>query len=278
MVVMAVTTVVAAAAVAPRIDAGTTPWMTSLPELTDAAWILFAVALVGWMPAPVDISVWHSMWTLEKARQTGRAATRRQCEADFLVGYALCVVLAGAFVVLGAGLMYQSGTRPAGSAGAFAGQLVGLYTQALGEWARPLIGGCAVAVMFSTMLTVVDALPRSAAAIVTPERAGAQGAAVTRESARRGAYWAWALVIAAGAMGIITIFRARMPELVSLATSLSFLGTPVLCWFNHRAMTGPRVPAEHRPGAAMRAWSWAGIAVWSGFAGVYLWTLTRGVP
>ena len=28
--------------------------------------LVFLVAFMGWMPAPLDISIWHSIWALEK--------------------------------------------------------------------------------------------------------------------------------------------------------------------------------------------------------------------
>jgi len=36
-----------------------------------AADIAFIVAFVGWMPAPIDVSVWHSYWSVEKQKETG---------------------------------------------------------------------------------------------------------------------------------------------------------------------------------------------------------------
>ena len=37
-----------------------------LPEIT--AEIAFLIAFMGWMPAPLDVSVWHSLWSLEKQK------------------------------------------------------------------------------------------------------------------------------------------------------------------------------------------------------------------
>lgn len=35
----------------------------------DQTGLLFLIAFLGWMPAPLDISIWHSIWTLEKTKQ-----------------------------------------------------------------------------------------------------------------------------------------------------------------------------------------------------------------
>jgi len=34
----------------------------------ESSGLLFLIAFLGWMPAPLDISIWHSIWTLEKIK------------------------------------------------------------------------------------------------------------------------------------------------------------------------------------------------------------------
>lgn len=261
MLVMAIGTIVAAAMQLPNLDLSATPlW----PTKWNVALLVFAVALVGWMPAPLDITVWHSLWSLAKNTQTGHAASKRECELDFYVGFALCVVLALAFVVLGASLLYGSGTEPAATASAFAKQLVGLYTDSLGEWSRPLIATCAIAVMFSTTITVLDAIPRTMSALVDEVRG--------KESTSKLGYWLWLAVLATGAVIILAVFVKSLKEMIDLATSLSFLGTPLLAFFNHRAMTSNDIPAEHKPARWLVVLSLTGVAFWTVFAGVFVVT------
>ena len=52
-----------------------------------------------------------------------------------------------------------------------------------------------------------------------------------------------------------------------------WLTAPALAWLNHRAILGPEVPEEHRPGRRMVAYSWAGIVFTGGFALYYLYRL-----
>lgn len=267
MLVMAVSTVIAAGMQLPNLDLSATPvW----PTEWNLALLVFAVALVGWMPAPLDITVWHSLWSLAKNEQTGHDASKRECELDFYVGFTLCIVLALAFVVLGASLLYGSGTQPAETAGAFANQLVGLYTQSLGEWARPLIATCAIAVMFSTTITVLDAIPRTMSALVGEFRGV--------EPKGNHGYWIWLGVLATGAVVILAVFLRSLSDMVDLATTLSFLGTPAIAYFNHRAMTSDAVPADHRPARWLVVLSWVGITFWSAFAIVFVvtWFLRSG--
>jgi Mn2+/Fe2+ NRAMP family transporter len=277
MAVMAVSTLVAAGLEAPSLSGETLGVLPVIPD--DAAgrtaMLAFCVALVGWMPAPLDISVWHSLWTLARGKQTRHAPSRRECEIDFGVGYALCVVLAIGFVVLGAGELHGTGADLAPSAGAFATQLIDLYTASIGPWVRPLIAACAIAVMFSTTLTVLDALPRTIVVLLarfrTDEAPQAAGPA-TRDLCRTPGYWAVLAVVAAGALIIIGGVRgAGFRRLIDLATTLSFLGTPLLAWFNHKAMVSEAVDAAHRPGRGMLFWSRLGIAFWAVFAAVFVW-------
>jgi Mn2+/Fe2+ NRAMP family transporter len=274
MVVMAVCTVTAAVTQIPSLLAAD---ISFVPEFrpTDVAWLMFAVAFVGWMPAPLDISVWHSLWAIARRRQTGHTATRGQCEVDFCVGYALCIVLAVSFVVLGAALLYLPDVKPAPGGGAFAEQIVGLYTSALGDWARPVIALGASAVMLSTCLTVLDAIPRSldelwrVASEPCDPGVSADGAGVPPDRQRR-VYWLVLGLLVIGAMVLIGVLDARMRLLVDLATTLSFLSTPLLAFFNHRAMMSREVPDTERPGRVLRLWSVAAIWFWCAFAFAFL--------
>ena len=62
---MALLTLTATVLVLPDLDFST--FSLGLPEAArDVAAIGFVVALAGWMPAPMDISVWNSLWALAK--------------------------------------------------------------------------------------------------------------------------------------------------------------------------------------------------------------------
>lgn len=278
MGIMAITTLIAAGLALPRLAGRDLPLLPFIPEdpASRVALVAFAVALAGWMPAPLDISVWHSLWTLAREKQTHHAPSRREASLDFGVGYALCVLLALAFLVLGAVEMHGSGAEPAASAGAFAAQLIDLYAASFGSWVRPIIATCAIAVMFSTTLTVLDALPRTVVVLTrrfTADERRQDPANPTRELCRTRGYWIALLVIASGAALIIARVQGTgFRDLVDLATTLSFLGTPLLAWFNHRAVTASEIPDRDKPGPSMRLWSLAGILFWTAFAGVFLWS------
>ena len=275
MVIMASTTVFAAAIEFGSVKITPGSLLPVIPAEPEARLALlgFVVVLVGWMPAPLDISVWNSLWTLARRRQTGHTPTKRQCHADFGIGYTLCIVLAVAFVVLGAGELHDRGIAPEPGGSAFAAQLIDLYSASIGAWVRPVIAACAVAVMFSTTLTVFDALPRTLLALTDRMRTDEDpGAGKKPEASTRPGYWIAMFIIGTGAMVLITALSSKMRPLVDLATTLSFLGTPIIAWFNHRAITSRGVPEADRPGRFMVFWSLLGIIFWTAFTGVFLWS------
>lgn len=270
LVVLTLTTLAATALALPQIEFAAMPWW---PEGTlTKTDVFFFAALVGWMPSAVDITVWNSLWTLARRESTGHTPTRREALFDFHIGYWGTAILALCFMVLGAAVMHGKGAVIPESAGGFAAQVIALYTASLGEWSRPLIGVAAFLVMFSTTFTVVDGFPRALAVLSlrvrSPERAWS-----AEESAPgfKPAYWLSIAALAAGAIGVLFLLRSSLTTLVDLATTLSFLTAPMLATLNHRAMTSDAVPAEHRPSAALRFGSLAGIAFLTAFALYYTW-------
>lgn len=262
---LALSTIVATALILPRVDWTGSAWVPTRFEPADLA---FMVALVGWMPSAIDVSVWQSLWTIARARQTHAAPTVRQSTGDFHVGYVSTAALALCFVILGAALLHAPGIEIAQRPGAFAAQVIDLYVQALGGWSRPLIGGAAFATMLSTTLTVVDGFPRAISVLVARLRRPEGDEEPPSE--RTPAYYVTLGVLGVGSVLIIGRFTAAMPPLLDLAATLSFLSAPLLSWLNHRAVTSDEVPDDRRPGRALLGASWACIAFQGLFALAFL--------
>ena len=252
-------------------------WEALVPSgaVFDAAGIAFCVALIGWMPSAIDISVWSSLWTLARADHAGTEPEPRNVLLDFDAGYLATVLLALAFVLLGTGLMHGHGLTFDNNASKFAAQVIDLYTTSLGGWARPVIGTAAVLVMLSTVVTVADAFPRVLAALIVQLRLAFSPQPTVHDSVPREGdllvYRASFAVLCAGALAILVWGMSSFTALVDLATTLSFLTAPVLSYFNHRAIHAPEVPKQLQPGPAMTAWSWAAIILQAAFASYFLW-------
>lgn len=267
--VLTLSTLLATVLVLPRV-----PWNTlgvfpgEMLQNTTAAF--FAAALVGWMPSAVDVSVWQSLWTVAQGRERHHRPTLAESSTDFHVGYLGSATLAVCFVLLGAGVMFDRGQTFAAAPIAFASQVIALYTETLGGWTRPLIGAAALAVMFSTTLTVVDGFPRALATLVRRLRSPEDASGGPEAASVRHWYWASLGVLAAGSLGIIAWFLTSLQVLVDLATTLSFLTAPVLSWLNHRAVLSDEVPPEARPRPWLRRASVIAILLQAAFAVVYV--------
>jgi hypothetical protein len=60
----------------------------------------------------------------------------------------------------------------------------------------------------------------------------------------RGVYRTAFVVLCSGALAILVWGMSSFTALVDLATTLPFLTTPVLSYFNHRAIHAPEVPRQ----------------------------------
>jgi Mn2+/Fe2+ NRAMP family transporter len=240
------------------------------PPIWDATGVSFLVGLMGWMPAPIDIAAWHSLWTLERRKQTGHAPSQREALFDYNVGFIGTALLALGFLSLGALVMHGSGERfPAGAIG-FAGKLLELYTLSLGSWSRLLIGIAAFTTMFSTTITVLDAYPRVLQAILALRRASI---GQTPQPDRR-SYWGGMVLLVAGTLAILFLLISELKRLVDFATTMSFLVAPALAWINLAVIRGDNVPAAARQSPLLRGWSWAGMTFLLGFSALFVfWKL-----
>lgn len=236
---------------------------TNLIQLlpTEGAAIAFLIAFMGWMPAPLDISIWHSLWTLEKGDR-GEEAVRNSI-FDFNVGYAGAVVLGVCFMTLGALVMYGSGETFSSKGGVFAGQLINMYTASLGDWATVLIGVAAFTTMFSTTLTTLDASPRALEATT----------ALLGIGFKKKGYLFWLLVLILGTCGILFFLISEMGVLVKLATILSFLTAPFYAICNYLSFMDKEIPESHRLSLGMRVLSIVSIIALVGFSIWYVITL-----
>lgn len=265
MVVLSISTLLAVLALVPNLTSEQVALTPPLPELTPLH-VGFLAALIGWMPAPLDTAVWHSMWTVEAARSDDGVVDPDEARLDFHVGYFGASFLAVCFLVLGAGTIYGTGQEVPASAAAFAALLVDVYAQALGEWARPLILVTAFTTMVSTTLAVTDGFPRSLA--WAWRRMGSAETMGEAEDPR--VYWSSLLVVVLGGLAIIQFFVGNLKSLVDLATTVSFVLAPVLAVFNYRAVTAPEVPETARPGPALLWGHRVSIAAMSSFTLAYL--------
>ncbi len=230
----------------------------SLPQ--GSVEIAFLIAFLGWMPAPLDVSIWHSLWAIEKNKDMKTGFGTQKALFDFDVGYLATVFLGICFMSLGALVMFHSDKEFSSSAGRFAQQLIEMYTANLGKGAAIFIGVAAFTTMFSTTLTTLDASPRAMAKTTD---------LLLKKSSNR-YYLFWILILSGGTMVILSYFQTSMITFVKIATILSFLTAPLYALANLTLVTGKHMPKSLRPPRPLVILSYLGLVFLIGFCLWYL--------
>ena len=261
VVMFAVLTVVATLAAITAFD-GDRPLVVPIAATREN--LFFAVAVAGWMPVGMGAAVFISLWICAKSRLLGRAISVDEARFDFNFGYAGTVALALCFLVMGTALLLGQRVELAASSAGFAGQLVTLFAAAVGGWVRPVIGVAALAVMFSTVIAVVDAFPRVYATIVRRLFPGA-----TSRLDEERLYLAFMGAQALAALALLLYLLASFGVFIDFATTAGFVIAPVIAFLNHRVIGS--APAAVRPPAWLKLWSACGVATLGAASLLYLY-------
>ena len=200
--------------VAPADFVAPSPW-----ELSKLA---FLVALMGWMPAPIEISAINSMWVVAKRRLT--KVSYQDGLFDFNVGYIGTAILAVVFLALGALVQFGSPETVEMVGGKYIAQLINMYASTIGEWARLLIAVIAFMCMFGTTITVIDGYSRTNVESLRLLLG-------KRESTVRTLNIAMVLAAASG-LAIIFYFNNAVGPMLKFAMIASFVSAPVFAWLN----------------------------------------------
>lgn len=205
--------------------------------------IPFLIALMGWMPAPMELSVATSMWVVEK--QHLQQTSVRDGMLDFNVGYGVTIALALVFMTLGA-LMQYGQDIPQAAGGKYVAQFVNMYAQAIGEWTRWFIGLLAFVCIYGTTLTAVDGYSRTnmTAVHLLLKRP---------HTARNEVFW-WMLGASIVSFVIIVFFQSSVGKMIPFAMTMSFISAPMFAWLNftlYRDGKGSHI---------LSAWAWLGLA------------------
>ncbi|MUP46904.1 divalent metal cation transporter [Gramella sp. BOM4] len=239
------------------------------PDIWNKAGIAFIISFMGWMPIPLDASVWHSIWTREKAEKNKRSTSVKDAFTDFNIGFFAAAIIGILFLLMGALIMFGSGLSFSNNGVEFSGQLIDMYGKTLGNWSRPVVGIAAFIAMFSTTLAVTDAFPRVISEILAENNSGK----TQLKDHRWRNYKIYVFLIPLLALLILYFFGTSFTTLIDFATAISFLSAPVIAWFNYRIVTGNQMPAADRPGRTYRIFSMVCFAILIIFAGIYIYTL-----
>lgn len=235
-------------------------------EVYTPSGIIFAIALMGWMPTAVDISTWPSLWAEAKIKQTDYRPLKREILTDFNIGYWISAFLAICFLTLGALIVFGSGTELSNSSPVFADQVIQMFTSAIGNWSYFIIAIAAFSTMFSTTITVIDgygrAITRTTKLILEKS-----------EKESRKAFILWTAAICLGSFLVISQFLNNLTKLVDFATILSFVIAPLAGYLNYRVIYSDEVDASFRPPRWLKILAIVGLVFLTGFTLVYFVTL-----
>lgn len=231
-----------------------TPWqMTALP---------FIVSLMGWMPAPIEISAINSLWTAEKGKTVDISI--KDGLFDFNVGFIGTAILAVFFVAMGALIQYPTGQEVQAAGAAYIQQFVGMYASVLGDWSRFLITFIAFLCIFGTVITVIDGYSRVNAESL---RLLFKKKEISQKELN---VWMTATSIIGGI--IIYFFQGSVAPMLRFAMIASFLTTPFFALLNYLLVTG-----ENKNLAKwLKALSILGLIFLFGFAFFFIYALVIG--
>jgi len=234
------------------------------PSLPAGSLVLVA-AVLGWMPTGIDVSIWHSFWTLKKLERlglragcAGEAALEQRCAqlglalGDMRTGYGLSLATGMMFVIMGAVHLAGRGAELEGVG--FVEALSTAYTNVLGRWMFHVFMVTAFCAMFSTSYTVIDGFSRSFAEVLAalfPARAGGRR--------RRTTYRAFVLV--SSALAAVTLAWIGNPVVVVTAVALLSLAVaPVLYALNLICIQRHIEEPRFQPARTTTLLGWLGVA------------------
>ncbi|OLF38478.1 MULTISPECIES: NRAMP family divalent metal transporter [unclassified Psychrobacter] len=215
----------------------------------------FIVALMGWMPAPLEFAAITSMWT--SAKRKADNTTYRQGLLDFNVGFLVSAILALFFLSLGVFVQYGSGQEIELVGGAYINQLINMYTATIGEWSRLLVAFVAFMCMFGTTITCADGYGRANAECWRLIKG--EGEINKKQIAF------WTTYAIGGGLVIITFFTGQLGAMLKFAMISAFVSAPIFGWLNYTL-----VKNHKKLSFGMNAYSIAGLLFLSGFALLFL--------
>ncbi len=233
---------------------------TIAPTIWQLSSIPFLIALMGWMPAPIEVSSWQSLWIQAKKRDLGKAMTLQEAKLDFHLGYWTTTVTALMFVALGALVMFGSGVEYADKPHSFAAQFEYLYIHTIGPWAAPIVKLAAFSAIFSTSLTVMDGYSRSIAVTYKTLYPSIR-------FSERTLRFLWMALTSVFGILLISHFVEHFKLLIDLVTTVAFLSAPVFAWMNYKLI---KTLKKDQPSRRQQIITVIGLIYLIGFGVLYL--------
>ena len=222
----------------------------------DVMTISFVIAMAGYMPLPLAVAIFQSIWVREKKRTSDYTVS--QAAFDLNVGWWLTALLALCFMLMGAAVLFQTGTELPASAPGFAAMLFGIFTTLAGDWIFPILAIGGLAVIWSTAVAVMDAVPR-----IFDRIWHEVGPAADPDVNYYRRFMVLQLLAAAF---VLTVFTTEFSTFIDIAAGLTFLIAPAVAWFNFRALRD----IGEMPPRYLVVWNYVSIAAFTVIAVTFL--------
>ncbi|POY46248.1 hypothetical protein C3364_08495, partial [Avibacterium paragallinarum] len=218
--------------------------------------LAFIVALMGWMPAPIELSAINSMWVVAKRRLT--KVSYKEGIFDFNVGYISTAILALVFLALGALVQFGAGESVQMVGGKYIEQLINMYASTIGEWAKELIAFIAFMCIFGTTISMLDGYSRA-------NLESLRLLIGTKES--RLSFLNLSILFSTISVLIVIFgFNDAVGPMLKLAMIGSFVSTPVFSWLNLSLV----MKGEHRVKGGLFYLSLIGLVYLAGFTLLFI--------
>ena len=238
-----------------------------LPTISTEA-IAFILPLMGWMPTAVDLSVWNSIWTVERIKESGYRPSLKETLREFNFGYWISAILAVMFLTMGALMVFGTDATVPGKPTDFSAFVIGIYTKTVGEWTYYILSSAAFSIMFSTFITVLDGYSRAIS--------NAMSLISVKVLSPNKMYRNTLLLTSIGSLLLILSFLGDaqgLRTIVNTATIISFIIAPVIALLNFTVITSKNIPKEAQPGTFMKILSYLGLVYLFGFSLFYVISL-----
>ena len=222
----------------------------------------FIVSLLGWMPAPIEISAIKSLWSAEKKKTVD--FNSEDALFDFNVGYIGTAILAVFFVALGALIQYPTGKPVEAASAKYIAQFVDMYASVLGNWSRYLITFIAFLCIFGTVITVIDGYSRVNETSLR--------LLFNKEDSNESPLKVWMTLTSILGLIIIFFFQGQVAIMLRFAMIGSFLTTPFFALLNYVLVTNEK---KNLP-TWLKGLAIAGLIFLFGFAIFFIWALAIG--
>lgn len=194
------------------------------PTPFQLASIPFLIALMGWMPSPMELSVSASIWVVEKNKLDPEYKKRRLI--DFNGSYLVTIILALMFMSLGALVQYGQDITPL-SGGKFINQFIDMYAISIGEWTRGFITFVAFICIYGTTIVAVDGYSRcnhQSIALLKDKTAQIFSHKALQYSM---------LFTTSVSFIVIQFFSSSIGKMIPFAMTASFISAPVFAYLNY---------------------------------------------